>query len=637
MFESLYDLSLVLLLIIPTFLSLSLLVRYLLTVDKGKPVGAFSRSLKFFLHLIKVYIYPIFKGIISFCRYIFERKAFVYLILVTWFLNLNIITLALELLGFYFYFISSFDFLSLPGFLLKVIFDVFIMFFGLPFLCWLIIGLGIYVYISFQKGYAELRHIDAKNCGALKEISYVSLLIGAPGVGKTTLLTSFCLYFVNIFKTMSLDTLYDIELLFPGFPFVKFRQALDERIRSHLIYTIPSCDLYVDELEAVYKATPALCELFGYDIEMFAMDKNVGHRVTTLFGALRTYAKAYFIYRSENPSVSNYPIRFDGKFDDSSYFPMWDGDFYSRSPREADKLSYYSHILDQDILRMGKRVDPHNPNIGCFSFGIWSNSEWGKCRGNQLTTADLDKADSIANQKNDLYAYSHKMARHANTTVDNKVYFRFIGDEQRPQSLAADQRDLCDILSIVEKSEIKLALPGFGWLDWVYKKIYDPFKDFYLEYSNARGDMILSVFLLKTVVSVFSWAYSWIYNRFGYYTIKIMKEKGTAYGDSKDGAEPDYIEYNLPVMQVYSKRYSTDCYSGFFTKKQLDCVVGINDLECYTGLTMNEEQMDKQHDYFLMEIKGMMMRSVGEVPVKNKNRSKRSSDSSDFEFDVQSF
>ena len=48
---------------------------------------------------------------------------------------------------------------------------------------------------------------------------------------------------------------------------------------------------------------------------------------------------------------------------------------------------------------------------------------------------------------------------------------------------------------------------------------------------------------------------------------------------------------------------------------------------------MTEAEMDLQHDYFLMEIKGMMMRSVGEEPScgSRKNRSRKE----EINFEVQ--
>ena len=119
------------------------------------------------------------------------------------------------------------------------------------------------------------------------------------------------------------------------------------------------------------------------------------------------------------------------------------------------------------------------------------------------------------------------MSRHANTTVANKVYFRFLGDEQRPESLSADQRELCDVIRIVDKSELKLALPHFEWIDKLYNKVYEPFKNFWSEYSNARGDTCLTVFLLKLAVGGISNVYKRIYNKYGYYTLTLSLRDGS--------------------------------------------------------------------------------------------------------------
>ena len=620
--EFLYNVSLYVSMLIPSAIMSWYVFRDSLVKDKDKPVGSFTNSVEIVLAAVRAFVRPVVSAIRTYAFYIYDHAWIWRTLLIVWLLNLNVFTIIFELFGFYFYFISSLDIISIFFQFVKLLVDSLIMFSGLPLLLWIPIIFALYwIYCSYV-GLDTLRHFDAMNCGFLKSIAYISLLIGAPGVGKTTLLTSFSLYFVNIYKQDSFDTLYDVEMTFPAFPFAAFRKELDERIKTGVINNIPKARQYVDHIEEVYSATPAPSVLFGYDVDLFLIEVNENTRIRSLFSALREYASAYFIYRCENPNLSNYPIRFDGKFDKSTYLPLWNGDFYSRDPRKREEESRYSHILDQDILRPGKKVDPNNKNIGCFGFGIYSNTEWGKARGNQLTTVYEDKASEIANRKNDLYSYSLKMSRHANTTIANKVYFRFLGDEQRPESLAADQRELCDVISIIDKSELKLALPHFEWLDKLYDKVYEPFKDFWAEYSNARGDTCLTVFLLKLAVGGFSNVYKRIYNKYGYYTITLSLKDGRSYGNSKDSANAERIvEYNMPVMQVYSERYNTDCFSGFFTKAQLDCAVGINDLECFTGLSQTTEQMVAQHDFFLDEYMGTMEKHCGEPAIRTKRTS----------------
>ena len=164
---------------------------------------------------------------------------------------------------------------------------------------------------------------------------------------------------------------------------------------------------------------------------------------------------------------------------------------------------------------------------------------------------------------------------------------------------------------ITDKSELKLAVPGFGWFEKLYNRVYEPFKDFYLDYSNARGDMILSVFLLKLAVSAISGFYRRLYNNYGYYVLTLKIQDGRAFGNAKDSAAADEIhEFYLMVKQVYSDRYLTDADKTFFTKEQLEAQLGLSDLPCYGDLEMTEEEMNMQKDYTIMR---MMQRTYGNV------------------------
>ena len=158
----------------------------------------------------------------------------------------------------------------------------------------------------------------------------------------------------------------------------------------------------------------------------------------------------------------------------------------------------------------------------------------------------------------------------------------------------------------------------------MYKKLYEPFKDFYYEYRNKRGDHVLSVTLLKLIVSAFSNYYKKIYNTFGYFELDVAIEAGTAYGDGAPAAsDVKHHKYYLAIKKIYSDRYSTDCYQQFFSKRQLECDFGINDYPCYEGLKMSYEEMEKQHDYFIMDLMKMMSGEKKAVKTAFKNAGKQ--------------
>lgn len=577
-----------------------------------------------------------FNGFINkFCDNKKYRNFFVFI----WLVNFNVLTIGIEVFAFFYYFISSFDVISIGVQTVKLGIDVMIFLFGGSLILWAVISFLIFDHLRKKRGYDVLDKHEAENCGFCKSTNTCSIIVGPMGLGKTALATDMTASWVNIFKCMSQDILFAKDMLFPMFPYELFEWDIKEMTLINQIYTPVSVDLFVDELESRYNRTPSPAILYNYDYELHGVTKNVGNKIVSLFDVLRDYGKAYFVYINENPSLANYPIRFDGKFKDNGFFPLWNGDFFESEPGERE--SRYSHILDQDIMRMGTLVRSDNPLAGSFSFGIYTNTEFGKGRGNQLTLQGIDKNAEESNQKNDLYAYALKMCRHASVMIDGKVFFRFIGDEQRPQSIAQDLRDLCSIISIEAKSEIKLAMPFFAVEEWIYKKIYEPFKSFYYDYKNVRGDITLPLVLVKLFVSMLSNYYQKIYNTFGYFELDLKLEAGTAYGDgAPSDSKAEIHKYYLAIKKIYSDRYSTDCYQQFFSKRQLESDFGINTYPEYESLKMSYEEMEQQHDFFIMDLMKIMSgeKELSSVKSSEEKQNKRKDSfaeavPSDFEFD----
>ncbi|MGN1052986.1 MAG: hypothetical protein ACI4SH_06305, partial [Candidatus Scatosoma sp.] len=134
--------------------------------------------------------------------------------------------------------------------------------------------------------------------------------------------------------------------------------------------------------------------------------------------------------------VSNYAIRTDNTMLASGNFPLWNTDFFE----DGEKQERHSHILDFDVLRLGKKVMENNPNAGSFEFGVVAITEIGKERGNTLELKEVRKGTEETNQKNDLFNGWLKMCRHS-ATVDNYPFIKVFTDEQRPESWGADARD----------------------------------------------------------------------------------------------------------------------------------------------------------------------------------------------------
>ena len=54
--------------------------------------------------------------------------------------------------------------------------------------------------------------------------------------------------------------------------------------------------------------------------------------------------------------------------------------------------------------------------------------------------------------------------------------------------------------------------------------------------------------------------------------------------------------------KIYSKRFSTDCFSDFFDKKALNSKYGINDLKEYGTEKATFDELKEQHSYFITDL-----------------------------------
>ena len=97
------------------------------------------------------------------------------------------------------------------------------------------------------------------------------------------------------------------------------------------------------------------------------MTADDGLSVRSLWDVLETYSQLYLIYTVESSMIiSNLGIRTDGVLTDLGNFPLWNNDLFRRDSRMAEALSRHSHILDFDMLRLGKKMIERNTKSNAF-------------------------------------------------------------------------------------------------------------------------------------------------------------------------------------------------------------------------------------------------------------------------------
>ena len=534
---------------------------------------------------------PLKITIVSFVNFLRENRAVWMLWVGIWAFNLNVASIVMGFLAYYFYFVLSFDVANLYVQVCKLFIDLQVIFRYFPwwciaFVCWLLFD-------HWRKNIAQnrLRHFEARNCGFINELPIVSMACGSMGKKKTTLITDMVLSQEVMFRQKALEILQQNDMKFPYFPWIAFEDELRRCMEHGTVYNLASVKAWVALKRSRFiRHRNAQTQLYGYDYARYGTTFDDSLKISRLFEVLETYAQAYFIYVLESSLiVANYSVRTDNLMADNGNFPMWLTDFF---PKRRRPQSRHAHILDFDVLRLGRKVLENNPKAGSFEFGVVGITEIGKERGNNLELREIKKGADDTNQKNDLFNSWLKMCRHS-ATVDNFPFIKVFTDEQRPESWGADARDLADIINIASCGDMRLALPFYTIEEMLSEWAFNRFLSLYYDFRFRRGDNTLLVHILKSVV-----AWLWrrnlrIFNRFGYSVLKIEKERGTMDGKTENK------KYYLMSAKIYAQRFSTDCFSDYFNDMARRSYTGLADYLEYDTEKASVEELKMQNSYFI--------------------------------------
>lgn len=533
-----------------------------------------------------------------------------------WLLYFNVLSLVVAFLAYYLYFISSFDMLSLYKQFLKLMVDLAPVVRFIPGILWAIIGFKVLNAICVAHAKGELHHAENKNRGFINERGVVTIVYGPMGVGKTSMLTSMALSEEVNLRDQALEILLECDIMFPSFPWDKLRDEIKAKMERKEIVDVPSIRRWVQRwrrtfelLKPGYRAwwqrqvrKRQLEDVtFGYDIDHYVLDYNDELKITKLYAAIEDYACAYLVYTVQTSLiVSNYSIRTDAIKEDLGNFPLWNHDFFARDPRLMEAHSRHAHIIDFDMLRLGKRMLEDNPNRNAFGFGVYVVSEIDKERKNALELKETKIKEEVCNQRNDLFNSCLKMSRHA-CVIANRVFLKIFVDLQRPEDWGAGGREVGEVVYIKEKGDMTPLLPFFSpfWLcEGVFKWVKKRYDAFYLEYIHKRSDGTLFVHLLKTVMSKMDNHYRKVNNGLSCQELNLELESGRMDGESQKRKF-----YRMPKKD-YSNRYSTNCLSAIFEGDEIN-TISIADLKEYADIMATNAELAMQNSHFQEDIRKM--------------------------------
>ena len=555
-----------------------------------------TKPLKIFKWLAARTYQPIKRAVLSYRDFLRQNPAIWICWIILWVFHLNAASVVMGFFAYYFYFVLGFDVGNLYVQVCKLFIDLQVIFRHFPW--WSIVTVCWLLFNRWRKRIAlnRLRHFEARNCGFINELPIVSMACGSMGKKKTTLITDMVLSQEVMFRQKALSILQQNDMKFPYFPWIAFEDELRSCMEYGTVYNLASVKTWVALKRSRFVRHHNIhWQIYGYELERYGDTFDDALKVNGLFEVLETYAMAYFIYVIQSSLiVANYSIRTDNQMLDNGNFPLWLTDFFPKNRRIESR---HAHILDFDVLRLGKKVLEHNPNAGSFEFGVVAITEIGKERGNNLELREIKKGADDTNQKNDLFNSWLKMCRHS-ATVDNFPFIKVFTDEQRPESWGADARDLADIINIASCGELRLALPFYTIEEMLSEWAFNRFMRLYEDFRFRRGDNTLLVHILKSVTA-WLWRRNFrIYNRFGYSILKIEKERGTMDGKTENK------KYYLMNAKIYAKRFSTDCFSDYFNDMAKKSKTGLMDYIEYATEKATVDELKMQNSYFINSLYG---------------------------------
>ena len=515
-----------------------------------------------------------------------------------WALYFNFIAICIEAIAFYLYFIVSFDAIGIYRQAYKLTIDLapcvrFIP--GILWVCIIVIALEL---IARAIAKNELNHREARNKGFLEERGVMTIVYGPMGAGKTKTVTDMALSQEVKFRDMAFEIIIECDFRFPYMNWATFEQDMKKEIEAHNVFSVPTVREWVREKASLFTEAPSQENIFGYDYERYGMEYNDRLKVWDIWEVIEDYACAYLVYTVQSSLlISNYSIRVDNLFEDLGNFPKWNTDFFERDARLIDSYSRHAHILDFDMLRLGKRMLEENPKRYAFGFGVYIISEIDKERKNSPELMTVKANADECNQKNDLFNALVKMSRHA-CVISNKVFVKIFADLQRPESLGADARELGEIVYIEDHSDMQPTLPFFApfyIFEALFAFTFGKFTDAYYDYRYVRSDKILPMYVLKKVVAKLKHFRDRTFNQYGSSKSTLLIESGRMDGEKKEA------KYFIQSKKIYSRRYTTDCLSAIFNQYAFKNTIGIEDLEEYlTELGTDEENL-MQNSFFQNE------------------------------------
>lgn len=586
--------------------------------ERGKKSRALIRFEKFLFKRV----YPAVDWFKAFVVFLKKNSVYYKSWFALWALYFNLYSIGISFVGYYFYLVSSWNLLSVYVQLLKLQRDMTPVIRFLPGIVWFVIFAKIYNSACCSRALKTLCDAEKANRAVANQSSIITSVYGEPNLGKTLTITSMAL----TAQTKLFDDAFQIMInratQFPNFPWQNFRDHLKLLIDYRVICDINQAKRFIASRRHCYDSivkylTPAQLDrlarkrpevwpyiwsfYYGYDYTHYRSTYNDELKVIHLYDALESYAAAYLVFSVQtNLLFSNYSIRTDSLIKDIGNLPLRDNDFFDRDPALQEVYSQHSHIIDFDVLRLGRKIIEGNEKANGAPVGVIVVSEIDKEFKNMNLLKETKINTNETNQKNDLHDAALMMIRHG-VVIDGVPFVVILADLQRPEAWGAGGRELGNVIFIPEKLPLIPVLPFFStyWLtEGVFSWIKRKWDKFYTDFQYRRSDDTLPVYLARNLISMISTHYERLQNMFGMKIMPLDIQTGRMDGEVRQD------RWHILSKKDFSNRYRTDCLASVYDKAHPN-TMHIDDFITYAGALATKEECQLQNSYFQRDIHKM--------------------------------
>lgn len=595
--------------------------------------GAESKSLIKYKRFERRVLTPISFEIKGFATFVKESKLWKTVWTVIIVFSLNFATIIMEFTALYFLLLGGLDLSNLYILVYKLFADL-SMLSRVPLTVWVIVAIFCVLIWRRKKGYERLNRREQFNRAVIDLLCTFVIFFATMGAGKTLTMTDIILTKQQALREDARDIIKEVDMSFPDFPWAVFEQDMKKMMNPYqrpkrdffgkvvrdeygnivmetarpILYNLSRIDDYFHNLKITAKRyfdeddgefrryyDDAVAKgrlkpiLWGYDVEYYGFSADNALKYELIFDALRDYVQAYFIYSLPTSLIfSNYAVVTKDSIDDIGNFPLWMTDFFEVPTFDSDEESMNSHILDNDMLRLGKKFDENNKYKDVFEFGVLAYTEGDKERGNMLDTMELKKLVEEVNQKNDNFNGTFKMSRHPATIRNRKFFFAYM-DMQRTSSINADLKEIGDNVKIESATSTEMLMPFFAVDELVFNLVMPYFYKKYYKFRHDRGDMNLTMYLMKKVATAINNHYVRAYNTFGCKTEKLIIN------------EEKEAKYYIMPKKIFSGVFSSDALASFFRMKSSRATLGVNDIPTYKSDKASISELEQLNSYFVRD------------------------------------